>query len=484
MATSPSGTLAKEAIGLREVLFQSITHMAPAAAVAFSIPAGISFGGGGTPLAVIFAIVACMFVAISIGQLAKHLPSAGSFYTYVSRGLHPWVGFLVAWGYAFVEPLIVPLLALIFGIVVSGTLSTEFGWSADLWWPWALVCTAIVFVLGYYGIRVSARTGTILGIFEVGVFALLAVWLIAKAGDGNTFEVFGTTFANNPDFEGLSGVIAASVFTILAFIGFEAAAPLAEETSDPRRTIGRAVVYSCLLIGLFYVLTTYGATVFFGPDRMLEFPGWDALSRDVWGAGWVLVFLAIVNSAIANANAGSNAATRTWFAMGRIRLVPTVFSRVHPRWRSPHVAVGGQLLVAVVVSLWLGFQYDPLTAFILVATIIVDVFVPIYIVVNLACIGYFLRHRRSEFNWFLHGLIPILGVLAFIPAFFAGAGLPVFDFISRLPSPLSYAGPVAGIWMLLGVIYLVYLNSRDPERIRSTARIFLEEEAAPASAAG
>jgi hypothetical protein len=67
------------------VLFQSITHMAPAAAV-------------------VFALVACLFVASSIGQLAKHLPSAGGFATYTSRGLHPGVGFMVAWLYSLAEP--------------------------------------------------------------------------------------------------------------------------------------------------------------------------------------------------------------------------------------------------------------------------------------------------------------------------------------------------------------------------------------------
>src|SRR5438132_12171688 len=98
MQTTASGQtegLAREAIGLREVLFQSITHMAPAAAVAFSIVGGIAFAGCATALAVVIAIVACLMVAISIGQLAKHLPSAGSFYTYVSQGLHPSIGFLV-----------------------------------------------------------------------------------------------------------------------------------------------------------------------------------------------------------------------------------------------------------------------------------------------------------------------------------------------------------------------------------------------------
>ncbi|MFN2589859.1 MAG: amino acid permease, partial [Actinomycetota bacterium] len=68
MAQQPAGTaLAREAIGLREVLFQSITHMAPAAAVAFSIPFGAPFAAGALSLAVILAMVACLLVALSIG---------------------------------------------------------------------------------------------------------------------------------------------------------------------------------------------------------------------------------------------------------------------------------------------------------------------------------------------------------------------------------------------------------------------------------
>ena len=90
--------LRREAIGLREVFFQSVTHMAPAAAVAFSIIVGANFASGALPLSVLFALVGCLLVAISIGQLAKHLPSAGGFYTYTARGIHPSIGFLVAWG--------------------------------------------------------------------------------------------------------------------------------------------------------------------------------------------------------------------------------------------------------------------------------------------------------------------------------------------------------------------------------------------------
>jgi amino acid transporter len=472
--------LAREAIGLREVLFQSITHMAPAAAVAFSIPFGISYGGGATALAVLIAIVACLLVAVSIGQLAKHLPSAGSFYTYASQGLHPSIGFLVAWVYAFIEPLVAPLLFLNLAFVAADFFHREPPHlPADLWWPWILIGAAIVFLLGYRGIRVSARTGTVLGIFEIGVFTALALFLIARA-DHNTLEVFTTKFANNPDFQGWSGVFAASVFTVLAFIGFEAAAPLAEEARNPRKTIGQAAVLSCLLIGLYYVLTTYAATVFTGPEKMINFAtgtGWEGLGRAVWGGAWVFVFLAIVNSTIANSNAGSNAATRTLFAMGRVRLLPRALAEVHPRFRSPRVAVWLQLIIGLIVPFWLGFQYDPITAFGLVATLFVVLFVPVYIIINLSCLVYYWRKQRGEFNWVLHAVMPLAGVIAFIPAFFASAGIkvPGLRFISPLSYPLSRAGLVALIWMAFGIVYLVYLYLRDPQRVRDTGKVFLDE---------
>jgi amino acid transporter len=460
-AVPQQGTsLARGAVGLREVIFQSITHMAPAAAVAFSIPSGIAFGNGATPLAVIFALIGCLFVAISIGQLARHLPSAGSFSTYTSKSLHPGLGFLIGWGYAFVEPLIVPILMLNLGFAAADFFSTEFGWDPGLWWPWAIAGSLLVFGIGYLGVKVSTRTGSVLGAIEIAVFALIAVWLIGKTGSGNTLAVFGTKYATNPDFKGMSGVIAASVFTILAFIGFEAAAPLAEEARNPRRTIPRAVVGP----------TNASKEITFGT-------GWLNLGRAAWGGvGFLLVFLAIVNSTIANANAGSNAATRTWYALGRIRLLPSSLARVHPTHRSPSVATVAQLVVGIGVSLWLGFQYDPITAFALLATTLTVFFVPMYMILNISCIAYYWRHQRGEFNPLLHVVIPVLGVLVFIPAFFAGAGLPVFSFIPRLPYPISLAGLIMGSWMILGIVYLVYLSVRDRDRIRATERVFLEED--------
>jgi len=467
--TSTTG-LRRNAIGLREALFQSITDMAPGAAIAASIPAGVAFAGGSLPLAVVFALIACLFCAWSIGQLARELPSAGSLATYAARGLHPAVGFLVAWGYVLVGWLIPPLVLLQLGFTVDGTLHTEFhGDTANLWWVWSILGALIILAAGYYGIRTSTRLGTILGVFEIAVFLVLGIFLVVHAGSHNTASVFTTKYTT-PGFHGISGVIAGSVFTILAFGGFEGAAPLAEETRNPRRTIPQAVLLSTLLIGALYVFTTYAVDVAFGPAAFHTFTvgttsaSWVGIARSLYGIFWFFVFLAIVNSTIANANAGVNVSSRTAYAMGRIRAFPGFLAHVNARHRSPVNSILAAFVLTVAITLGLGLPYTPSTAFSMVGTGIVIPLVAIYILMNAACIGYFAR-KRTGFNVLSHLIIPVLGIAAFVPAWLSAAGLPVFSFITALPPPISYMGPGVAGWMVVGVIYLIYLYRRDPQRV-------------------
>src|SRR5437762_1573339 len=469
-ARETTAGLRRNAIGLREVTFQSIPGRAPGAAIAASIPAGVAFAGGALPLAVVLALIACLFCAVSIGQLARELPAAGSVATYAARGLHPSVGFLVAWGYVLVGFLIPPLVLLQLSFTTAATLNAEIsGYPADLWWPWALLGALIVLAAGYYGIRTSARLGTILGIFEVGVFLVLAVFFVVHAGSANTASVFTTKYTP-AGFHGLTGVIAGSVYTILAFGGFEGAAPLAEETKDPRRLIPRAILIATLSIGALYVFTTYAVDVAFGPAQFHNFTtgtgaaSWEGIARSLYGIFWLFVFLAIVNSTIANANARVNVSTRTAYAMGRISAFPHFLARVHPTHRSPVVAILTAFVITVAVMLGLGLSYDPVTAFIMVATALVIVIVAVYILMNAACIGYFARGGR-HFNVVSHLIIPLLGIATFVPAWLTSAGLKVFSFVAPLSAPYSYMGPGVGGFMLLGVIYLIYLYQHDPQRV-------------------
>ena len=125
-STAPA-SLERNAIGLTELLFQSITHMAPAVATALSIGAATAFAGAITPLAVVFAMIAVLFTAYSMSQLARHLPSAGGMYTYVGRGLGPFMGWLMAWSFALAEPLVMPILLGGFGFYGAIFLSSYLG---------------------------------------------------------------------------------------------------------------------------------------------------------------------------------------------------------------------------------------------------------------------------------------------------------------------------------------------------------------------
>src|SRR5207244_4347317 len=138
-------------------------------------------------------------------------------------------------------------------------------------------------------------------------------------------------------------VLWALLMGVLAFIGFEAAAPLGEEAKHPRRAIPRAVVGSALLIGLFYVLAAYawvfGAGFNTFVDQATGADPWRALGKAFWGGAWVLVFLAICNSIAANSNAAVNAATRVFYALARNRLAPRPLGRTHPEYKTPYIAI-------------------------------------------------------------------------------------------------------------------------------------------------
>jgi amino acid transporter len=481
----PAGAdrLQPNAIGLAPVLFQSITHMAPGAAVAFSIIFAVTYAGGATPLSVVIALVACVLVAISVGQLARHLPSAGGLYTYNARGLGPQVGFFVAWGFMLAEPIVAPLLYLIFGNVLSVYLQSHFNTPGWLWAPFAALAGIGVWLLVYRGIRISTEAGVALGAFEIVVFGALAITLMIAAGSNNTLAVFSPTTGNA---HGWGSVFAGSVYAVLAFIGFEASAPLGEEARDPRRTIPRAVILSCVLIGLFYLLCYYAAIVYFGPsvaadakNGFFAFNGgdpWDGLAAKVWGPASILVLLAILNSAFANSNAGANAATRVGYALGRVGILPRAFAQIHPRFKTPTFAIHVQGALGIAIALILGFALGgPLNAFALLGTIATLIIVFIYILTNLSNIVFYAREHRDELNPLLNVVVPILGILIFIPILLAAFGV---DFgglgIAGLAYPANSAPLAVVVWIVLGVLLFAFLSVRDPARIKATAETFIE----------
>jgi amino acid transporter len=352
-------------------------------------------------------------------------------------------------------------------------MSSEVGWHySGQWWIWVTITAAIVFLLTYRDIRISARAGVILGIFEIGVFAALAIWiLISHAGDLN-LQPFNP---NNAPEGAFTGVGKGMVFAILAFIGFEASAPLGEEAKHPRRTIPRAVVFSCLGIGLFYVLLSYAWV--FGEGGVATFAAkaggsgdpWREMAKVFWAGGWVLVFAAIINSIIANSNAGFNAATRVYYAMARNGIAPKALARTHPVFKTPNVAIIVNTFIAVALSFIMGWKWGPLNGFIMLATAATVVVILVYMLVMLGSIRFYLTEKRAAFNPFLHLVFPVLGIVMFaFPLYYQYFPLP--------PYPIRYAAWFALAWIGAGLLIGIVLLQTRPESLRAAERIYVDDE--------
>ncbi|MCW2977971.1 MAG: hypothetical protein JWM06_3252 [Actinomycetia bacterium] len=471
VAPEPGGfdRLREHSIGLPQVLFQSITHMAPAAAVAYSLLLSVFNAGPVLPLAVLLALIACLLAASSIGQLAKEMPSAGGLYTYTAKSLGPAAGFFVAWLFLLFEPLVAPFLFLEGGWAIRDVMQTEVGWHyTGQWWIWVLALAVIVFLLTYRDIRISATAGVLLGVFEIAVFGALAIWMLISNGSHLNLAAF------NPDHSpsGYTGVFKGMVFAILAFIGFEASAPLGEEAKNPRRTIPRAVVYSCLSIGVFYLLASYAWVYGAGFNNFLHEATtnpdpWRSLAKLFWAGGWVLVFVAIVNSIVANSNAGFNAATRVFYAMARNGAAPAPLARTHPRFKTPYVAIIINTIIAVTLSIILGWKWGPLNGFYMLATAATVVVILVYMLVMLGCGVYYWRGGR--FNVLLHGVFPVAGIVLF--------AFPLFYQYHPIPAaPLNYAVWWAVGWVVLGLIVTAIMSRVKPQALRNAQLIYVEDE--------
>jgi amino acid transporter len=479
-SSSEQMTLRRDAIGLPGALFQSVTTMAPASAVAFSLGAAIPFAGGALPLAVLIGLIICTLIALNIGALARYLPSAGGYYTYVSHGLGVKAGWMTGWLFTLAYLLIVPLQLLVLGPVADGFVNQYFhlSFGSNGWAVWAMIFAAVVFGLTFFGIKISADAGVILGAIEIIVFVLLSIWLIINAGSGNTTATFNpaSSLESGSLLGNWQGILHGMIFAFLAFAGFESSAALAEEAHDPRHTVPRAIVLAAIVIGIFYVFCSYAGVVGWGIHNLGTYTSdpnpWGTMANRVWGEFAFIAILAILNSALANANAGVNAASRVMYAMSRTRTFPRPLAHINHRFRTPDFAIIFTTIVGVVFTLWPGLVYGPGTAFGLLGIIIT---IPILLVYMATCLSvpfFYYREHRDRFHLARHIVLPAVPIIVLIFPIVA-------QFYPAPTGPLGLAAPITAAWFVLGLIVVVFLSFRSPEALAKGTKIYLEDKASP-----
>ncbi len=469
------------ALGLVGVTMQAITHIAPAIAALFFTQFLVTLAGVTAPLAYVVAVLIVLMLGNTLIQFSRQLPSAGGYYTYVSRALGARMGFLTSWMFILYSPMAGGVVCGFFGFIVAGELKASYGWDVSwLWWVSVIAVASLVAFLQYRGIELSARTLLIAGGAEILIVLALAVTGFAKPGPGGfSLTVFNPGNINGNTL-GLSGFTLGIVLAVQGLTGWEAAAPLAEETVDPKRNTPRATLLSICILGVFLVFTYWGIITGFGVDNIKgivgspDLPGL-ALARNVWGGGWWFILLAFLSSTFAVTMATANVSTRMWYSLGRNGAFPKLFAKTHPVHKTPTNAIYAQYILTLGSGIIAGAIWNSQVAFFLLSGLILVIGVSfVYLAANLGVIVYYWREKRSEFNWLFHVVFPVFSSAVLIYAL--AESFPPFCPPQNCPSlPYSDAPIVTGIWLLLGILWLVYFQVSKHDKWISTAGAALGE---------
>jgi amino acid transporter len=460
--------LAENSIGLLGVLMQGLATIAPAFAIVSTFVFTVGLAGLAAPLAYLLAGAILLPFAVSVNQLAKAFPSAGGWYTWIARSFHPRAGFFAGWYMTLWLPFAPALVFSYLGsTVLTPAVLSEYGVHVPVW-AWTVGGIGLVAWTAYRGIRVSERVLVITGLTEMAIMVALALHGFASPGPG------GRSFAPfNPAHVPQSGsLFLAVVFSIFAYSGWEATAPLAEESRDPRRNVPLGLLGSVLAMILFLVITVWGYLIGIGTDKVdeiataKEFPVF-LLARRVWGSLWILAPIAMLNSALAATAACFNGGTRTWYGMARSGSLPALLAKVNPKHKTPdnaiHLMVALQFVSGLACVLFGTEEMFPAWALSLTLGLIV-----MYVMASIGVVKYYATEKRAEWNVFVHLLFPVLSAIA----------MAILGYKSVIPlpdPPARYALYIFLGYTALGGALLAWLKWRGREDWLDRAGLAMEE---------
>lgn len=349
---SPLHGLDRRSVGFVDVMAQSVSAVAPAAAATTVtvLVAGVS--PGGVIVSILLAGVLSLLVASTVGQFAHRLAASGALYTYSARGLGP-VGGLATGAAAVVGYGAVAMFALLGGAYYTALMLRPLWPSVDgpLGIGSILLAEAGLLALVLVrGIRISARVALLVEVASVLLIVALLVVLLTRMGSIDLGALLPSHNEDSP-----LGVGAGALIALTAYVGFESAATLGVEARAPLRSIPRAVRATVVMSLLLYLLAAIAQVAGFaalGRDFAASASPLNELADAFGVGGWASIAdLGIAASFLACAIGSTTALARVLFAMGRDGVVPRVVGRTHARFGTPIGAIGVALPVVVGVPL-------------------------------------------------------------------------------------------------------------------------------------
>lgn len=435
--TRNEGELARR-VGLFSLIVYGVGDMVGAGIYGtIGIAAGLM--GNTVWLAFLVSMVAAMLTGLSYASLSSRYPRAGGAAYIMQRAYRR------------------PLLSYVVGLSVTASGLTSmaaganvFSQTLNAWFPLLDTRIALViFLLGlgminFIGIQESMTANLICTAIEVG--GLILVIIVGARYWGSV------DYLKMPEGETLTAsfLLSGAVLTFYAFVGFEDMLNVGEEVKQPETTMPRAIIIALIFVTLLYIAVSMTAVSVVPAKRLADFNHGAPLSQIMsiaapWLPPWiynVITVFAVSNTALLNYIMGS----RMLYGMARQRLVPAWLGSVHPKTRTPHVAI----LTLGVVVLTLAFlgniaQLASATSLLLLGC---------FCLMNLALV--ILQKREKGGTLEIPMIIPLLGIAVCI-------GLIIARMTARgadLKAPLIAGSLVA---ILIGM-YLLRNGKRSKKR--------------------
>jgi len=461
--------LQKDSLGLSQIIASTLANIAPAMSFFFGFGVIVSGAGVGAPLTILLAMVVVLFLSNTLAEFSKYRPSTGSFVTFIGMSFGPVAGasasIFVVVGYCIAASSVV----VISGGWAHSTLQLFLGINIP-WQVLSLIVTGIVGLLVSRGISLSTTWAAIFFYFELLLLLVGAVIMLVV----NHAAISWAPLMPANISGGWLGVSAGFPLAIYLFIGWENSAMLAEETTNPRKNLPRALVTGTVAIGVLYMFLAYAVEIAFHNNATAigasTIPFVDAFKASA--AALILVaYIAGVTSIFSCLIGLTNAQARILFSSSREGLLPQFFGKIHPQHKTPYAAMWAYILVALAIVLVFGFIYkiDPVTLFGDTGTLGTIPVILTYLATNLALPVYMLKHHRADFSPIRHLIVPVLGTALML--------FPLWGLVQPGQSYPFNIYPYLTIGLLvIALIYGAVLAKRNPDLVQRIGSYVADEE--------
>jgi amino acid transporter len=469
------------ALGFLSGVVIGVASTAPGYSLAASLGFVAAVGGIGfaAPAVMLVAFFPMLFIAAAYYYLNKADPDCGTTFSWATKALGPWIGWIGGWGIIIADIIVMANLSEIAGIYTFEL----FGYTSYGKWETLAVGVAWIVVMTwicYIGIEVSARIQWGLLAAEIVTLFLFAVVAFYKVYSGGLENSVRPSLSWLNPFEiGSAGAFAeAMILAIFIYWGWDSTVAVNEESEDSTEGPGKAAVVSTLVLVGIYVIVSAAAQAVHGPGFLADDANIDdilsALGTDVMGSPWdKLLIIAVLTSASASTQTTILPTTRTVLSMGAKGAIPSYWARVHPKYLTPSTSTVWMGILSIAWYVGLKIVSEQVLGDAIASLGLAIAFY--YGLTGIACPVFYRRH--------LHGFKNIV-MLAVVPL--AGAAVLFWALVYSLTT-LGHRPIIIFVGMMvLGLVLMIAQYLKNPAFFRRKPEIAPADifDVAPAAAAG